>query len=187
MEIYQYYLGGTTQGSVYKAIFFSRLNTSGLSLLCHNLSIVALDGGHVQEYDCESATIVPVLRKAWMKPLSQTDIGFDAVFVNQDAKLAFFVQLSQGDEDSFRMEGAKSFLDKLSCPIEIVEFGFVAREDVLFKFKISQGFDKRSGKDMVTGRGGLSGYKVAGKECHWPSGLEQEYVTFFGMDDRIYL
>lgn len=85
------------------------------------------------------------------------------------------------------MEGAKSFLDKLSCPIEIVEYGFVARENVLFSFKISQGVNQGTGQDMVTGRGALASYKVAGKECYWLSGREQEYVTFFGMNTELYL
>ena len=50
-----------------------------------------------------------------MKPLTETNHGFDAVFVDKDAKMARFIQLCRGETHSFIMNGPELFLEKLAC------------------------------------------------------------------------
>jgi hypothetical protein len=61
---------------------------------------------------------------------------------------------------------------------EVVEFCFVVRDSLLYKFRISGG-------KQITGRGCLSDYKVAGKEEKWKKGFEETDAVILGMDDII--
>jgi hypothetical protein len=109
-----------------------------------------------------------------MKPSSEISIGFDAVFVDVNARMVRFVQVARGASHSFKLQGASTFLSKLDCKIEIVEFCFVVREDLLGNFKIEKN---------ITGQGAFAGLKIAGKEEFWQYGKEQEHIVMLGMAD----
>jgi hypothetical protein len=167
-------LSGSTNGGLFESIFFSRLASNDLSLKCPiNSSNIIFKKEEISEVNMGSPSIhaAPI---SWMKPLSEISIGFDAVFVDVDARMARFVQVARGVSHSFKLQGASTFLSKIDCKIEIVEFCFVIREDLLGKFKIE--------KD-ITGQGAFAGMKIAGKEEFWQSNEEQEHIVRLGMAD----
>ena len=175
IRLFQRSQSGTMNGGFFEDIFFLRMKDADLRLECYNMSTVVFKQASVKPFRLTKAD--PILlpaSQAWMRPLSDTNKGFDAVFVNMDAKMARFVQLCRGERHSFKMEGPALFLENLVCEIEIVEFCFVVRADLLFDFKIDT--------SKISGQGMLRKYKVAGKECDWLEGKEHELVVILSMD-----
>jgi hypothetical protein len=164
---------------LFEAIFFVRMRLFGVSLKCYNGTIVKMEAAEFENYDVRMEAIPYVGPKLWLRPVSDYQIGFDAVYIDKAAKFARFVQLARGESHSFKMDGCKVLLSKLEgCNIEVVEFCFVVRDVLLHRFKISGG-------KKITGRGCLNDYKVAGKEKNWVCGSEQHDAVIMAMEDII--
>ena len=170
---------GSTAGGLFEAIFFVRMRTDVIPLKCFNGTKITLEASDFEDYDVNMETISYADRRLWLRPVSDTQIGFDAVYIDKDAKFARFFQLARGKTHSFKMDGCMVLLNKLEdCKVEVVEFCFVVRDSLLYKFRISGG-------KQITGRGCLSDYKVAGKEEKWKKGFEETDAVILGMDDII--
>jgi hypothetical protein len=173
------FASGSTMGGLFEAIFFLRLRIDAFQLKCLNGTTITFERSEFDDYN-EAMKAIPFAgRQLWLRPVSERQIGFDAVFIDKDARFARFVQLARGKSHSFKMEACKVLLDKLQdCKVDVVEFCFVVRDNLLCTFKISGG-------KKTTGRGCLSDYKVAGKEEKWKRGREGEDAVILGMNDVI--
>ena len=170
---------GSTAGGLFEAIFFLRMRCDGISLKCKNGTTVTLKAADFQDYADDMVTISYPGRLLWLRPVLENQVGFDAVYIDKDARFARFFQLARGPTHSFKMNGCNILLSRLhDCRVEVVEFCFVVRDELLHSFKISGG-------KKITGRGCLSDYKVAGQERRWEHGMEEHDAVIVAMDDII--
>ena len=166
-------------GGLFEAVFFVRMRSDGISMKCNNGTSFMLEAAKFKDYNVNMEKISHAGRQFWLRPVADNQIGFDAVYIDQDAKFARFVQLARGKSHSFKMDGCKALLSKLDgCRVEVVEFCFVVRDTLLHSFKISGG-------KKITGRGCLSDYKIAGNEKKWVCGCEEHDAVIMAMDDII--
>jgi hypothetical protein len=152
------FASGSNASNMFEAAFFVRMRSDGISLKCINGTQITLSSAEFEDYHLKMELITCKGRQLWLRPVTDYQIGFDAVYIDKDAKFARFFQLARGATHSFKMDGCNVLLSKLNdCTVEVVEFCFVVRGKLLHSFKISGG-------KKTTGRGWLSGYRVAGKE-----------------------
>jgi hypothetical protein len=169
----------STAGGLFEAIFFVRMKLFGVTLTRRDGTKFKMDAADFEDYDAKMKTIPYAGPEFWLWPVSDTQIGFDAVYIDKGAKFARFVQLARGESHSFNMKGCNFLLSKVQgCRIEVVEFCFVVRDKLLHRFKIS------GGKKTI-GRGCLDDYKVAGKEKNWQSGSEEHDAVIMAMEDIV--
>ena len=94
------YASGLTAGGLFEAIFFLRMRMSGISLQCCNGTNIKMEASDFENYDPKMETILYAGPKLWLRPVPQNQIGFDAVYIDKDAKFARFVQLARGKSHS---------------------------------------------------------------------------------------
>ena len=184
---------GSGKGSLFEANFFLMMRADGLWFNCQNLSKVKFERSQFVKFSSTAETIALPAAECWLKPKSERNGGFDAVYVNKEARMVRFIQLARGKSHSLKVRFCKVFLDKLvSCDIETVEICFVVRHEFLHDFKIA-GEDKDEPTYVQRGRprkriaatkdDDLSNYNVAGKQKKWERGAEEKDVTILSMDD----
>ena len=187
---------GSGKGCLFEANFFLMMRADGLWVNCRNLSKVKLEQSEFLEFSSTAETIALPASECWLKPKSERNGGFDAVYVNTEARMARFIQLARGKSHSLKVRFCKVFLDKLvSCDIETVEICFVVRHEFLDDFKITAN-DEDESTYVQKGRPrkrvpaskheDLSCYNVAGKQKKWERDGEEKDVTIMSMDDIVH-
>ena len=177
-------VSGSSAGGVFETMFCWRLRSGGVSLRCRNGTSVVLAQSTIEKFDTKLDNYLVQGSEAWLKPESETNPGYDLVYVNKPSRMARFVQLARGDEHKVNLEPCKEFIAKLDCVVKIVEICFVVRINSFKTFKL---VEKEDGKDAIKGRGALETFRVAGKpRTFWKNGAEVQYITILGMEDVFY-
>jgi hypothetical protein len=159
-------------GWLYEMFFFSRLRKGGVTL--YNV------GGNETEWQESLIQVVDIKRGKfptfpkekgiWLKPLHWDQGGYDAVLVDKNNALVRFVQVTNGDTHSFKIEFFSAFLGLLrdsnqSFEIKTLEIVFVVELGKLEDFRISD----------PTGQGLLAAF------TGWEKGKEKEMSTLLGL------
>ena len=172
---------GSGAGSMLEILFCTDLCSGNLELTFRNGSSVLLPSASIRKVDMETSDSIEVEDEEWLKPVAETNPGFDLVYINTQAEFARFVQLTRSDRHKLNLTPCKLFIDKLTkCKINIVEFCFVVNKGNLAKFKVIN-----TKNCPVQGRGALTKYRLASArdEQYWVDGSEATQVTVAGMDD----
>ena len=177
-------VSGSSAGNMFETMFCWRLRSGGVSLRCRNGTSVVLAQSTIETFDTKSDSHLVEGSEAWLKPESETNPGYDVVYVNKPSGMVRFVQLARGDEHKVNLEPCQEFIAKLDCMVKIVEICFIVRNNVLKTFKL---VEKEDDKDAIKGRGALEKFRVAGKpRTFWKNGAEVQYITVLGMEDVFY-
>jgi hypothetical protein len=174
-------VSGSGAGSMLETLFCTDLCSENLKLTFRNDSSVRLTSSSIRKVDMRMSDSIEVKDEEWLKPKSDTNPGFDLVYINPQAEFVRFVQLTRCHQHDLNLTPCNLFIDKLTnCKIKIVEFCFVVNKENLEKFKVIN-----TKKKPVQGRGELTKYRLASDrdEQYWVDGSEETQVTVAGMDD----
>jgi hypothetical protein len=178
------------KGSLFEAFFFLKMRAGGVVLHCKNSTAIEFPQTKFIPLLPKGAVTLPT-PEGWFRPTSDINGGFDAVYVNREAKLARFIQLARGKSHSFLVRFFRAFLDRLvDCEIETVDICIVVRHQFLHTFQIIMEKDPRLAfisptvrKRVKSAQKDLTCYKIAGKSSCWERDAEDKDITMLSMDD----
>jgi hypothetical protein len=181
---------GSGKGSLFEALFFLKMRAGGVVLHCKNSTEVKFQQTKFIPLLSRGAVTLPT-PVCWFKPTSDVNGGFDAVYVNKDAKFARFLQLARGKSHTFLVKIFRSFLYRLvACEIETVDICFVVRHQFLHTFQIRKEknpllalISPKVQKRVKSAQKDLARSKIAGKLSCWEKDAEEKGITILSMDD----
>ena len=181
---------GSGKVSLLEALFFLKMRAGGVVLNCKNSTEVKFQQTKFIPLLPKGAVTLPT-PECWFRPTSDINGGFDAVYVNKEAKLARFIQLARGKSHTFLVKIFRAFVDRLvACEIETVDICFVVRHQFLHSFQIKKDKDPLSAlispkvrKRVRLAQKDLACFKIAGKLSCWEKDAEDKDITILSMDD----
>jgi len=176
--------------ALFEAYFFLKMRAGGVVLHCRNSTEIEFPQTKFIPLLPKGAVTIPT-PECWFRPTSDINGGFDAVYVNKQAKLARFSQLARGKSHTFIVRFFRAFLDRLvDCEIETVDICFVVRHQFLHIFQIIKEKDPvfalispNVRKRVKLAQKDLACYKIAGKLSCWEKDAEDKDITVLSMDD----
>ena len=166
------YRNPSMDGWLLEMLFFARLAKDGVTLQKVDKEKMEWKQSSVLVVDIKEGKITkfPENEGIWLKPKQWNQGGYDAIYIDKHNGLVRFVQITNDETRSLKIECFAGFLDtlrdsKVSFEIKTLEIVFIVELTKLEKFSIS----------TITGQGLLKSFEG------WEEGREKDRILILGM------
>lgn len=176
VKVLDAHLNPSMEGWMMEMWFFSKVKIDDIRVTSRSSAKKILwRKSLVLDFDPERFQDLTLSQPVWLKPLKWNQGGYDAVYVDKEKQMVRFVQITRGEEHSFKIQYFHALLSQMSrvkaggFEILDLQICFLVSLDRLHEFKIPNG--------KISGRGLLKQFK-------WEKGKELDHVEICGVDWR---